>query len=209
MPSKATYLAVVDPGVGTDRPSLAVEARSGDLFVGPDNGLLWPAVERAGGPATVVQIASRAVVMEPVSATFHGRDVFAPAAAHLSNGRPLEELGPDVDVSALQHVEIPAPGIADGELAAVAIAVDRFGNVQLNARPDDLAEAGLAGADPLRIRHPGGEAEVRVARTFADGMPGELLLVEDSSAFLALVANHGSAADLLGIGPGHELTLLR
>jgi S-adenosyl-L-methionine hydrolase (adenosine-forming) len=209
MPEDAVVLAVVDPEVGGDRGAIAVRTADGTLLIGPDNGLLSLAWQELGGPEAAVEIAAPDVLLQPVSATFHGRDVFAPAAAHLSTGRPLEDLGPPVDASALQHVEIAAPGIADGELAAVAMAVDRFGNVQLNARPDDLAEAGLSGADRLRVRHAGGGADARPARTFADGMPGELLLVEDSSGYLALVANHGSAADVLGVGPGHELTLLR
>ena len=209
MPEDAVYLAVVDPEVGGDRGAIAVQTASGTFLVGPDNGLLSLAWHEFGGPESAVEIAAPDVLLQPVSATFHGRDVFAPATAHLAIGRPLEDLGPSVDASELQHVEVPAPAVTDGELAAVAIAVDRFGNVQLNARPDDLAEAGLSGADRLRVRHPGGEGEARPARTFADGMPGEVLLIEDSSGFLALVASHGSAAGLLGIGPGHELWLLR
>jgi S-adenosylmethionine hydrolase len=142
-----------------------------------------------------------------VSATFHGRDVFAPAAAHLANVADLGELGPDVDVESLQHVHVPAPSVATGELAAVVLGVDRFGNLELNASPDDLAEAGLAGGDPLTLRHAEGSAGIRPVRTFEDVPPGDLALIEDSSGSLAVVVNQGSAARRLGMGAGSPVTL--
>jgi S-adenosylmethionine hydrolase len=146
-------------------------------------------------------------MLERVSATFHGRDVFAPAAAHLANVADLSELGADVDPASLQHVHVPAPGIAGGELAAVITGVDRFGNLELNARPDDLAEAGLAGAEALTLRHPGGTVAVRMARTFEDVPPGDAAVIEDSSGYLAVVVNMGSASRVLGLRAGNELTL--
>ncbi len=207
MPEDAVYLAVVDPGVGGPRGAIAVQTAHGPLLVGPDNGLLSLAWQELGGPETAVEITAPDVLLEPVSATFHGRDVFAPAAAHLANVADLRDLGPEVAVDDLQHVHLPAPDITDGELAAVILGVDRFGNLQLNARPDDLAEAGLEGLQRLRLRHAGGTSEITPARTFDDVPPGELALIEDSAGFLAVAANRGSAARLLGISAGMQLVL--
>jgi S-adenosylmethionine hydrolase len=154
-----------------------------------------------------VEIASPEILLQPVSATFHGRDVFAPAAAHLANVADLSELGPDVEVAELQHVHVPPPGIAAGELAAIVLGVDRFGNLELNAGPDDLAEAGLGGLERLTLRHAGGSAEIRLARTFEDVPPGDVALIEDSSGSVAVVVNQGSAAQRLGLAAGSPLTL--
>jgi S-adenosylmethionine hydrolase len=207
MPEDAVYLAVVDPGVGGPRGAIAVQTARGPLLVGPDNGLLSLAWQELGGAETAVEITAPDVLLEPVSATFHGRDVFAPAAAHLANVADLADLGPEVPVDQLQHVHVPAPDVADGELAAVVLGVDRFGNLQLNAKPDDLAEAGLEGIERLRMRHAAGTAEVTPARVFDDVPPGDIALIEDSAGFLAVAANRGNASKLLGIAAGGELTL--
>src|SRR6266511_1638183 len=158
MPEDAVYLGVVDPDVGGPRGAVAVRAASGALLVGPDNGLLSLAWEALGGAEAAVEIAAPDVLLEPVSATFHGRDVFAPAAAHLATGRALGDLGPEVAVGELQRVTIPAPGVVEREVAAAVLAADSFGNLRLNARPVDLAEAGLAGPGRLSLIHAGGDA---------------------------------------------------
>jgi S-adenosylmethionine hydrolase len=207
MPEDAVYLAVVDPGVGGVRGAIAVQSAHGPLLVGPDNGVLSLAWQELGGAEAAVEITAPDVLLEPVSATFHGRDVFAPAAAHLANVADLADLGPSVDVDALQHVHVPAPGVADGELAVVVLAVDRFGNLQLNAKPDDLAEAALEGVRPLRLRHAAGAVEVTPGRTFEDVLPGEFVLVEDANGFLQVAANRGHASRLLGIAAGAEVAL--
>jgi hypothetical protein len=207
MPSDAVYLAVVDPGVGGPRGAIAVATADGPLMVGPDNGLLSLAWAELGGPVHAVEITAPEVILEPVSATFHGRDVFAPAAARLAEVADLGELGPELAVASLQHVHVPPSVVANGELAVVVLGVDRFGNLETNASPDDLAEAGLAGSARLRLRHPGGEAEITPARTFTDVHPGEAAVIEDSSGSLAIVVNQGNAARTLGLGAGSSLTL--
>jgi len=207
LPEDAVYLGVVDPGVGGPRGAIAVATAAGPLMVGPDNGLLSLAWQALGGPIKAVEITAPEVLLQPVSATFHGRDVFAPAAAHLANVADLDELGPEVDVDALQHVHVPPPAVQQGELVAVVLGVDRFGNLELNAIPDDLAEAGLQGGARLLLRHAGGAADIIPARTFADVPPGEPALIEDSSGSLAVVVNQGSAAKTFGLGAGSSLTL--
>jgi S-adenosylmethionine hydrolase len=201
LPPDAVLLAVVDPGVGSARRSVAVEAASGLLLVGPDNGLLSHAFESAGGAARAVEIAAPDVVLRPPSRTFHGRDVFAPAAAHLALGRPLEALGPAVEPATLVRLEVPRARAEPGRVACEVTGVDRFGNVQLSATPADLAAAGLGVA--FRVGH----RWVRVVGTFAEAPPGELAAVEDSQGYVALIVNGGSAAEVTGLGTGDEVLL--
>jgi S-adenosylmethionine hydrolase len=203
MPEDSVFLAVVDPGVGSERRPVAVEASSGALLIGPDNGLLSMAWEALGGVARAVEIASDEVVLHPVSRTFHGRDVFAPAAAHLASGTPLERLGPAIELSGLRAVELSGPMVTPGAIGARVVGVDGFGNVQLNATPEDLAAAGLAG--PMTV----GAHQVPLAATFADVPEDHPAAIVDSQGFVALVVNRGSAARLFGLAPGDGITLAR
>src|SRR5881227_27397 len=130
------HLAVVDPGVGSGRRPLALRDRDGRLHVGPDNGLLLPAAERFGGVAEAHELANAEYSLQPVSRTFHGRDLFAPAAAHLAAGVALEELGPPVDPDELVRLDLPEPEVGQNRIRANAMVVDRFGNVSLNLRRD-------------------------------------------------------------------------
>ncbi len=202
-PEDSVFLGVVDPGVGSERRPVAVEAASGAVLVGPDNGLLSMAWDALGGAARAVVITSKEVVLHPVSRTFHGRDVFAPAAAHLSAGMPLERLGPEVEIDSLRRVDLARPMVTPGAIGARVVAVDGFGNVQLNVTPDDLVAAGLTG--PLAT----GRWRIPRAATFADVPAGAPAAIVDSQGFVALVVNHGSAAKLLGLEPGATLTLTR
>ena len=135
LPTDAVVLAVVDPGVGTPRLPVAVEtARHGRLMVGPDNGVLSLAWLLEQGVRAAVEIVSPSVLLEPASTTFHGRDIFAPAAAHLAAGTALAELGPPVDPVSLVALSLPKAGVEPGQIGAEVLAVDRFGNLQLSAR---------------------------------------------------------------------------
>ena len=152
MPTDAVFVAVVDPGVGSDRREVALTAGPA-LLVGPDNGVLSLAAETLGGVDAAVEISSEEVVLSPVSRTFHGRDVFAPAAAHLAAGTALEDLGPPVDPSSLQRLEVPRPMVAAGAVGARVTITDGFGNVQTNATEQDLEDAGVAGDRVLVVNH--------------------------------------------------------
>jgi S-adenosylmethionine hydrolase len=207
MPQDSVYLAVVDPGVGTDRPSLAVQARSGALFVGPDNGLLSLAFERAGGVADAVEVTSPKVLLEPVSTTFHGRDIFAPAAAHVAAGMPLEELGPAIDPGRLVRLSVAEPSVHRGRIACEVLAVDRFGNVQLSVGQSHLAGARLQRSDDLQVLAPGGSFAVRRASTFADVAEGDYAILIDARGWLAVVRNGASAAEGLGVRPGDGIVI--
>lgn len=201
MPDDAVYLAVVDPGVGSERRPIAVETRAGASLVGPDNGLLSMTWAELGGAERAVEVSAPEVLLHPVSRTFHGRDVFAPAAAHLSAGLALEDLGPPVGLEELHVVDLPAPMVTPGSVGARVVAVDGFGNVQLNVTAVELEAAGL-GPD-LAI----GARDVPRVATFAEVPYGACGAIVDSEGYVALVVNHGSAAQLLGLSVGDPVVL--
>jgi S-adenosylmethionine hydrolase len=150
-----------------------------------------------------VDISSSPWRLEPVSATFHGRDIFAPVAGHLAAGAPLASAGITCDPADLVTLDLPRPRIEGGTLISHAVYVDRFGNVQLDAGHDEISGAGLKLGHGVRI----GEHEARYVRTFADATGGDLLLYEDSARMLAVAVSHGSAADRLGVAAGDELRI--
>ena len=200
-------LAVVDPGVGSSRRALALRDRDGRLYVGPDNGLLLPAADRFGGVAEVHELANAEYSLQPVSRTFHGRDLFAPAAAHLAAGVALEELGPPLDPDELVRLELPQPEVGQNRIRAVALVVDRFGNVALNLRREDLEYVGLAPGTRVELSSRGERFYAVSARTFGDAPRGSLILYEDSYGSLALAVSRGSAAELLRVEEGAEIVL--
>lgn len=204
------HLAVVDPEVGARRRAVALRTVEEDrLFVGPDNGLLLPAAARFGGVAEAVDIGSSAWRLEPVAATFHGRDIFGPVAARLALGEPLEEAGTPLDPGDLVPLRRSRARVErDGSLLACAVSVDTFGNVQLDAAHDQLAETGLRLGRPVRIELGGRAVGAVFARAFADVAPGELLVYEDASRMLAIAVNTGDAADDLLLAPGDEVRIV-
>src|SRR5207253_9067448 len=137
------HLAVVDPGVGSARRALARRDGEGRVHVGPDNGLLIPATEKLGGIKEAHELTNPNYALESVSRTFHGRDLFSPAAAHLALGVPLAELGPPIDPEALVRLELPVPDIGNSRIQSTVLGVDRFGNVALNLTREHLDEAGI------------------------------------------------------------------
>ncbi len=194
------HLAVVDPDVGASRRAVALATGDERLLVGPDNGLLAPAAAAAGGIVEAVDISTSPFRLEPVSATFHGRDIFAPVSAHLAAGVPLAEVGEPYDPDALVALALPRAELRAGELRAEVLHIDRFGNVQLSARHEDLEEAGLRLGHRVRLELEGrGACDARYVRTFADVTPQELILLEDSGRMLAVAVSHGSAAERLGL----------
>jgi S-adenosyl-L-methionine hydrolase (adenosine-forming) len=201
------HLAVVDPGVGGTRRPLALRDAEGRFHVGPDNGLLLPAAERFGGVAAVHELASPEYSLQPVSRTFHGRDLFAPAAAHLALGVALEELGPPLDPGELVRLDVPEPEIGHTRIRATVLGVDRFGNVALNLTRDHLDGANVVPGTRIELVSRGERYYAVRARTFGDGSPGDLLLYEDSYRNVAVAVSRGSAADLLRAREGNELLI--
>ena len=202
--AEGVIVAVVDPGVGTTRRAVAVEvAGAAGVVVGPDNGLLAPAVAVAGGAERAVELLNPEYQLEAPGATFAGRDVFAPAAAHLCNGVDLTELGPAVDPFSLLPGMVPLPREEDDGIHAEVLWVDRFGNCQLNVGPDDLA----AGVDTWRVVVNGEARVARIETAFGHLGVGSVGLVVDSQGVYALVLDRRSAAAELGIGVGDSAIL--
>jgi S-adenosylmethionine hydrolase len=200
-------LAVVDPGVGTERRAVAIEVGDGDSYlVGPDNGLLASAVGMVGGATAAVELTNTDYQLPAPGPTFAGRDVFGPAAAHLCAGVPLEELGPRVDPAELVPGLVPLPREEGGAIAGEILWVDRYGNCQLNIDPDEVATWG----ERVQLRwsrpRPGVRSAVR-ADTYGDIGPGQVGVVVDSYGLLAVSVRNGSAADALGVAAGDELVL--
>jgi len=202
------HLAVVDPEVGARRRALALRTADEDrLLVGPDNGLLVPAAERFGGVAEAVEISASPWRLEPVSATFHGRDVFAPVAARLAAGESLAEAGTPLEPGEIVAPETSEPFAETGALVAHVVASDGFGNAILDATHGHLLAHGAKLGDPVSVRTGGRRVRGVVARTFADVESGALLLYEDAGGALALAVNGGDATALLGLRAGDEVRL--
>lgn len=201
------HVAVVDPGVGTERRSIALRVARGDHLVGPDNGLLMMAAEPLGGVVDAVELRDPAYRLPVVSSSFHGRDIFAPAAAHLALGVALDRFGPRVDPASLVRLPIPQPRVADDRLETHILYVDTFGNVKFTALASDLREAlpGLAAGDCLEIvigHGPDGAGRretVTWETTFGRVEAGMPLLYEDAYGRLCLAVNQGDAAATFGL----------
>ncbi len=204
----AVHLAVVDPGVGTARRGLAIIA-GGGVLVGPDNGLLAPAADALGEIEAVYELANPEYWLATVSPTFHGRDVFAPAAAHLANGVPADKFGPALDPATLVRLPMPETRTGAGRLDTEVLSVDRFGNVQLAATATDLAAVGLAPSTRVRLRLDMVTVEATLGSTFNDVPAGALLAYVDSAGLVAVAVNGGSAAGRLGITAGARVELER
>ena len=203
----AVWLAVVDPGVGTDRRALAI--RAGDQFlVGPDNGLLWPACEAAGGVEAAWDVSQSPARLDSAHRTFHGRDVFSPVAARLARGDEPSGLGSEVEVGSLVRLGLPVARVSGARIEATVLLRDRYGNLALNV---SAAQAGASFLRPgvgVRVETAAGlEVTVPFAAAFGDVAEGEALIYPDSSGSLALAVNCGDAAGNFGLGPDDEVSL--
>lgn len=204
---EGVHLAVVDPAVGSDRRAIAVETRHGQVFVAPDNGLIVAAANECGGIKTAYELTNRSLMLSPMSQTFHGRDVFAPATAHIANGVALQEFGPEVPVQRLVALDIPEAWLHDDHLHAEVLQLDRFGNLQLNCNFKGLEQVGMAAGRSIEIRMEGHRLHVPYGISFADVEVGEFVLVEDSYEKLSLAINKGDAAARLQAGSGSTIII--
>jgi len=203
----AVWLAVVDPGVGTDRRAVALRAGPHHL-VGPDNGLLWLAAEAAGGVDLAFDISDSPARLEQTRRTFHGRDIFSPVAARLAIGEEPESLGVEIDAGDLVRLELPVARIEEGLIEATVLARDRYGNLALNVGSDLIEESFLRPGRKVRID--GGPRlgdAIVFAEAFGEVAEGEALLYPDSSGSLSLAINHGDAAAAFGLGFDDRLRL--
>ena len=200
-------VAVVDPGVGTTRRGIAVEVGGGEsVLIGPDNGLLAPAVAMCGGADRAVELTEPDYRLPAPGATFDGRDVFAPAAAHLCNGVALDRLGPSIEPGALLPGVLPVSRLEEGGLVAEVLWVDRYGNAQLNVDPAEIDEL-VGEGEPVEVVWNEGSRVAQRVEAFAEVGPGQVGLVTDAYGLAALVADRASAADELGLPAGTAVTL--
>ena len=199
-PAGTVHLAVVDPGVGTARRAVAVQSTCGSLYVGPDNGLLTGALERDPAVAAVELSEPRFWRTPDPSATFHGRDIFSPVAAHLARGVPLDSLGTALPIDQLVRLELPPWNLVPGGARGAVQAVDRFGNVISNVPGAVLENRGAWSASIAGHTVPG-------HRTYGEVPPGEALALVGSHGFVEIALNRGDAARALGARVGHQVQL--
>jgi hypothetical protein len=204
---EGVHLAVVDPGVGGSRRALALRDEQGRIHVGPDNGLLIPAAERMGGIAEAHELTNPEYALESVSRTFHGRDLFSPAAAHLALGVPLAELGPPIASDALARLELPQPEIGSTRIHCTVLSVDRFGNVQVNLERSHLEQVGIVPGTRVELQTGHERYYAIAARTFADARPGDMILYEDAYRNVSIAINGGNAAAMLGVKEGQNVRI--
>ena len=202
------HLAVVDPGVGGTRRPVALRDGEGRLYVGPDNGLLVPAVDRNGGVAEARELANPAYALPSVSRTFHGRDLFAPAAAHLAAGVPLEELGPPLAPDALVRLDLPSPDLGPARIRATVLYVDTYGNMQVNLTREHLEEMRILPGTKVELALGGERYYAVAARTFSDARRGDIILYEDAYRNISVAINGGNAAEMFNAKPGQDVRIL-
>jgi hypothetical protein len=208
LPDGGIVLAVVDPGVGTDRRLVGVEVEHG-ILLGPDNGLLAPAVAILGGAQRVVSLTSTEHQLPAPGPTFAGRDILAPAAAHLAAGVDLSELGDEVDAAGLVPGLVSLPQHDEGgAIRGEVWWIDRFGNCQLNVDPDELRAHGAEPGTVLEVRFGDQARSVRWVHTYSDAKPAELVLLVDSYGLTSLALDRGSAAAENRLTPGSGVTLV-
>jgi S-adenosylmethionine hydrolase len=203
--ASGVVLAIVDPGVGTDRRAVAIEVADGEgVFVGPDNGLLAAAVALTGGAQRCVELTDAKYHLESAGGTFAGRDVFAPVVGHLCSGVDLAELGDVIDPITLLPGMLPISREEGGAVVAEVLWVDHYGNVQLNVGLDELEPLG----DPVSIAFGGDKTRVvRRAAAYASVKPGDVGIVIDAYGLVSLAADRASAADALRLRQGDSVTL--
>jgi len=200
------HVAVVDPGVGTTRRAIAVQA-GGHVLVGPDNGVLSWAVTSLGGADAAYQLTNGELWLHPVSQTFHGRDIFMPVAAHVAAGTELAAAGTAVDPADLVTLPAPTSRVHDGVAEGEVMSIDRFGNVQLSVTASDADQLGIGFGSSLVVRCGRRQFTVPYLETFAAVAPGETVAFTDSAGFLSLAVNAGDAAQQLGLPPGAHVKL--
>lgn len=204
---EGVILAVVDPGVGTARRAIAASTSVG-VFVGPDNGVLSPAVAMVGGADRIVAIENPEMRIPSAGETFHGRDVFGPAAALLASGEAsLDDCGPDVSPESVTPLLLPLPEVEAGHVTATAWWIDRFGNTQTNVSPDEMALAGISDATTVTVRIGSTEYEIPWVGVYGEVGEGEPLIYVDGSGLIALAVRGGSAAEMLALSEGQPITL--
>jgi S-adenosylmethionine hydrolase len=206
---RAVHLAMVDPQHAEPARGVAVRTKDDSIFVGPDNGVLSHAWEARGGVKAAAEIANQELWLDQIHATFRGRDVFAPVAANLALGRPLEDVGPAVKPGELATLPTRAATVDDDHVHAEIRAVDHFGNVSLNLARADLEAAGIVLGDTVELRCNGRTLTVPFTHSFGEVATGRLSLCEDSFRAIQLAINAGRANQELRVSRGDPIVIAR
>lgn len=205
----AVHLAIVDPGVGTSRRGVAVLTAQGSITVGPDNGVASLAWAELGGAIKAHCIDNTSLWLPTPSKTFHGRDIFAPVAAHLASGAPFSEVGEEVDPDSLVRLTLRDPTVDDDHVHGEVRSVDHFGNLSLNMHRSDLESAGMNLGDVVELRMQGRTLQVPFTVTFGEVEPGRTAVCEDSYRHITIAVNLGHAAKTLRAGRGDPVVIAR
>lgn len=201
------FIAVVDPGVGASRRGIAIQTEKGSLLVGPDNGILLPAASRLGGIKRVFELTNKKFMLQPVSQTFHGRDVFAPIAAHIALGTDIGEMGPEISPQTLAKPPWKEAELAGDVLRTQVIDIDKFGTVHLNASAGDLSKLHIGLNSQIKLTWDKRQRILPLLETFGQVKRGEALLLVDSSSFLSIAVNQDSAAQKLRLKLGDTVII--
>ena len=203
------HLAIVDPDVGTSRRGVAIASAAGSVFVGPDNGLLSLAVQAQGGATRAYSLTNQELWLSNPSKTFHGRDIFAPVAAHIARGVDIAETGEEVDVSSLSRIQLRDPVVDDDHVHGEVRSVDHFGNLSLNIHRSDLEAAGIQLGDTLELRLSSRTLQVPFTITFGEVAPGRVAVCEDAQRHITIAVNRGHASQTLRASRGEPVVLSR
>ncbi len=203
----AVHLIVVDPGVGEGRRDLCLVTARGTLVVGPDNGVLVPAAARSGGIAEAYVLDAHLLLVDQPLATFHGRDILAPAAAVLACGEPPSSLGERIEPDALVAAPFTPAHEENGYLVGVVLESDRFGSIRTSATAEDAVARGYIGR-MLEVSVGHSRLAMLCGTTFSDVPEGDLIALVDASGWLTIAENTGSAFERLGVEPGTHVRIL-
>lgn len=197
------HVVVIDPGVGTERRGIAVKTKRGDILIGPDNGVLTEAV-KALTFETAVILENRQYMLDHVSASFHGRDVFAPAAGHIANGVPLSAFGRTLDESELTRIKILEPTEDEKAVHGTVLRIDQFGNIQTTIHAEMLPEK-----QEITLEMGENLLKLPYVKTFGDVAPGQLLVYKDSDGLITVSQNQGNASQVLAVKKKMTVTIFK
>lgn len=201
------HVCVVDPGVGTERRGIIIKTKRGDYLIGPDNGVLMPAARRLGGIEKAVEIANEKYMRKPVSPVFHGRDVFAPAAAWLSKGVGIGKFGPETKPEKLTKAPYDEAEVSKGIVSAKIIHVNHFGSVSINAIHGNFAKSGLKYKDDITIETNVKRINTKFLKTFGEVTKGEVIAFPDDYGRIEIAINHGRFTEKFGVKLGDKITI--
>jgi S-adenosyl-L-methionine hydrolase (adenosine-forming) len=199
------HVCVVDPGVGTKRKAIIIKVKRGDYFVGPDNGCLMSAPRLLGGIEKAVEITNEKYMITPVSPIFHGRHIFAPAAAHLANGVSIEEFGKEINIGELVKAPYDEALVKKGSIDATVIHVNHFGSLHLNILHEEWDKLGLKLKDKVKLNFAGKDILVTFAETFGDVPKGEPVIMKDDYRRVEIAINMGSFVSKYSVEVGDKI----